>query len=150
MKYYMNKMMVDITRKTPYKKVTISKRLYDILDEGLIVKNDCVFLRCFYEANHSHLTEYMFKDKTQYEHAMNDFHFDFFCSKCTINHVLTFVNRFEKMIRSYNIENKFFVVISFDKEDVSFSFNGIHKGEPLWIEPQDIDDYKQPLLLVEL
>ncbi len=38
MKYYMNKMMVDIIRKTPYKKVTISKRLYDILDEGLIVK----------------------------------------------------------------------------------------------------------------
>lgn len=149
MNYYMNKMMVDKIRKTPYKRVTIPKQLHNILDEGLIFKNNCVFIRYFYNAN-PHLIESQFEDNTQYEHTINGFHFVDYFDKCTINHIFAFVDKLEKIIKSSDFKYPILIVISFDKDDFHFSLGGIHDNETPWIDANDLDYYKQAILLIKI
>ena len=149
MKYYMNKRMVAKIRKTPYKRVHVPKCLYSILEEGLMVKNDCLFIRCFYNAN-PHLTESQFEDKTQYEHTMNGFHFDDYYKKCTINHIFAFVDELEKRIRSTNIRLPVLIVISFNKDDCYFSLGRVHENEMPWIDPTDLENYKEAIILMQI
>ena len=149
MKYYMNKMMVDLIRKTPYKRISLSKELLAILEEGVVKTNDCIFFRFFYNAN-PQLTYHQFKDKTEYEHSINDFHFDDYCRNSTINHVFLFVNRLKKLVNEQNISIPITSIVSSDNGDISFSFITRHEEERPWINPSEIDCYHQPIMLIEI
>ena len=45
MKYIMNELMVDIMRKTPYKRIVLPKKLLAILEDGIVEINNCLFFR---------------------------------------------------------------------------------------------------------
>lgn len=147
MKYYMNKMMVDLIRKTPYKRISLPKKLLEILDDGIVEINDCLFFRYFYYAN-PHLIESQFTDKTEYEHSINDFHFNDFCRNTTINHVFMFVSRLEKIIVGWN--KLITITISSDNNIISFSFTTLHKNETPWITISEMDCYQQPVMIIEI
>ena len=145
----MNKLMVDMIRKTPYKRITLPKKLLVILEDGICETNDCLFFRYFYEAN-THLTDNQFVDKTEYEHNVNDFHFVDYCRNSTINHVFMFIDRMTKILNERKISKPITIIISSDNNDISFSFTTQHNGEKPWINPSEIDCYKQPLMLIEI
>ena len=149
MKYYMNKMMVDLIRKTPYKRISLPKKLLAILEEGIVEINDCVFFRYFYYAN-PHLTDSQFTDKTEYEHSVNDFHFDDYCRNSNINHVFMFVSRLEKIVNEWNNSIPITIIISSDNDDISFSFITLHEKEIPWINPSEINCYQQPIMIIEV
>ena len=147
MKYYMNKKMVDLIRKTPYKKISLSKELLSILDEGIINKNGCFLFRFFYNAN-PHLKDNQFEDKTEYEHSVNDFHFNDYCRNCSINHVFLFVNRLKEMAIKMCVSSTMAITISSDNDDFSLSFTTMHGDERPWISPYDLDNFSQPIMIV--
>ena len=149
MKYYMNKMMVDLIRKTPYKRISLPKKLLAILEDGIVEINDCLFFRYFYYAN-PHLTANQFADKTEYEHCVNDFHFNDYCRNSTINHVFMFVNRLGKIMCKWNNSIPITIIISSDNNNLSFSFVTLHEKDIPWINPYDIDCYQQPIMIIEM
>ena len=148
MKYYMNKTMVDLIRKTPYKRITLPIELRRVLNEGLIIHSDCLFFYYFYNAN-SHLKEEIFVDKTQYEHFVNEIHFDDFCRKCSVNHIFVFANQLKKKLNESGITLPIRIVVSSDNGSISMSFSTKHEGEKPWIDIPDIDSYRQPIMIIE-
>ena len=149
MNYYMNKMMVDLIRKTPYKRISLPKKLLAILEDGFVEINDCLFFRFFYYSN-PHLTDNQFVDKTEYEHSVNDFHFDDYCRNSTINHVFMFVSRMEKKVNEFINPIPITIIISLDDNNISFSFVTLHEKNNPWINPSEIDCYQQPIMIIEM
>lgn len=49
MKYYVNKYMVELIRKTPYKSTDLPEKLSKILEEGIVEIDNCFFFSCFYD-----------------------------------------------------------------------------------------------------
>ena len=148
MNYYLNQSMMEIIRKTPYKKVSLSYNIKRIIDEGFVVDNSCVFFSYFKKAN-PHLTEYLFEDKTHWEHTMNGFHLEDYCRKPTINHVFCLVNKLNKLIKDYSCFHPI-IYISYDNGNYHFSFTTKHSNEKLWITPDDLNSYSQAILIIEL
>lgn len=149
MKLFMNKMMVDLIRITPFKRVSLSKKLLSILEDGILYKNGCYFFRFFYN-NNPHLTDNQFEDKTDYEHSINDFHFSDYCRDCSINHVFLFLNRLNKVASNSNISSTMTITISSENDDFSLSFTTKHDNEQPWVLPSDLDCYSQPFMMVVL
>lgn len=144
----MNMLMVDLIRKTPYKRVRLPKKLSAILEDGFLEINDCLFFRHFYKAN-PHLTENQFEDKTDYEHFVNDFHFDDYCKNCTVNHVFLFVSKMIKTVNERKNKTPITIIISSDNNDIFLSFTTQHADEMPLINPSETDCYQQPLMLIE-
>lgn len=69
-----NNKMYRLLRTTQYKNKRLPRKLQEILDEGLIKKNDCVFLRYYYEPNSRHIKAENFSDNIGYENFINGFH----------------------------------------------------------------------------
>ena len=149
MKYYMNRHMVELIRKTPYKSTALPKKLSKILEEGIVGIDNCLFFRCFYEAN-SHINQRDFEDNTSYENFINEFHLDDYCRKGTLNYVFKFVDRLDKINKEKDVPISITAYVSYDNEDFTFSFVTSHEGENHWIEFNDIDDYQQPLMIIEI
>ena len=149
MKYIMNELMVDIMRKTPYKRIVLPKKLLAILEDGIVEINNCLFFRFFYKAN-PHLTYNQFEDNTEYEHTVNHFHFCDYCRNSNINHVFMFISRMINILNERKVSTTITIIISSDNNDISFSFITQHNGEMPWINPSEIDCYQQPLMLIEI
>ena len=111
-----------------------------------ISKGENLF-RFFYNAN-PHLKDNQFEDKTEYEHSVNDFHFNDYCRNCSINHVFLFVNRLKEMAIKMCVSSTMAITISSDNDDFSLSFTTMHGDERPWISPYDLDNFSQPIMIV--
>jgi hypothetical protein len=60
------------------------------------------------------------------------------------------VDRLDKLNKEKDVPISITAYVSSDNEDFIFSFVTSHEGEKHWIEFNDIDDYQQPLMIIEI
>lgn len=124
----------------------LNSSLRRILDEGVVVENDCVFLALFRSSN-KHLELKDFHDRTGLEAFVNSLHIDDHVDSDVQMQSLLFMNELITLLGT--VKQKAFVVIAVTTNyGVSVRFHTRRMNED-WIDPMDIDSSEEAILIIQ-
>lgn len=133
-----NKKMMFLLKRQPISN-KLSKRLANLLKEGITVNGRCIFFKRFY-VNNPHITLDLFDDMTAYECFLNNVHIEDFCRKDILSNAFIFADRLGNILKE--IKCGYEIILTIDRESCVLTFHSLHESEADWMDLCKIDDYK--------
>jgi hypothetical protein len=116
-----------------------------ILNKGFIKANGCHFLKELFDQQ-TFVTKTDFNDKTQYECFINSINIDDYTKSHPLSQALLLMIETEKRWSAYNKSASITIILSKTDYGYNFKFH-LKRSEAEWINPNEIELFKEPILV---
>lgn len=127
-------------------RVTLNSRLAEIVNQGFLIEKGC-YLLVYFKQLSQHLKETDFVDQTGFECFVNSFHVDDFVQEDLLPQAMAFSKAL--LAKWKRLRSKEVLEIIVGETDFGFNIKAhVKRNGELWIDPQDIENFDEGLLLV--
>lgn len=142
-----NKKMIQLLLAHRNCRNNISPELLNIVQDGFIIKEDCILLRSFYQANRKHVKIDYFDDLTEYETFLNGFMINDFCKNDYLKNGYLFVNLLCEMIDDKYPDTSLEMVLCKSSKYFHFTMHTIRTEEKSYLE-NNLESYLEPTMVI--
>jgi hypothetical protein len=145
---HMNSSMASIFTLELSKRATrLPARLRELLKGGIVVRNDCFFLKSLLDKSKSaRLAD--FADRTGFECFVNHFHIDDYSTANQLPLSLSVITATSRLIKKRCQKRKIYAVLGMDGDSVNLRFYTFRRNES-WLG-SDLEKYEDAVCLIQV